>query len=113
MLFNSLGFLYGFLPAIYLAFWRFTGKTQRWITLAIGGYVFYRNEDFLTRVRLRAGRAIDRTFVDDAPLARALLIADQHEIPTEMRDRYAAAGIIHMLSISGLSSRRPSSTDAT
>jgi competence protein ComEC len=60
------------------------------------------NPDFLTRVRLRAGRTIDRTFVDDAPLARALLIADQHEIPTEMRDRYAAGGIIHMLSISGL-----------
>jgi competence protein ComEC len=35
-------------------------------------------------------------------LARALLIADQHQIPTEMRDRYAAAGLIHMLSISGL-----------
>jgi competence protein ComEC len=35
-------------------------------------------------------------------LARALLIADQHQIPTEMRDRYAAAGLVHMLSISGL-----------
>ena len=56
----------------------------------------------LTRARLRAGRSIDRTFGDDAPLARALLIADQRQIPTEMRDRYAAAGIIHMLSISGL-----------
>jgi len=60
------------------------------------------NADLLTRVRLRAARAIDQTFADDAPLARALLIADQREIPTEMRDRYAAAGIIHMLSISGL-----------
>ena len=58
--------------------------------------------DLLTRARWRAARAIDQTFADDAPLARALLIADQREIPTEMRDRYAAAGIIHMLSISGL-----------
>lgn len=58
--------------------------------------------DILTRVRARAARVIDRTFQDDAPLARALLIADQHQIPTEMRDRYAAAGLIHMLSISGL-----------
>jgi competence protein ComEC len=58
--------------------------------------------DVLTRVRERAARAIDRTFGDDAPLARALLIADQHQIPTEMRDRYASAGLIHMLSISGL-----------
>ena len=58
--------------------------------------------DILTRVRARAARSIDRTFGDDAPLARALLIADQHQVPTEMRDRYAAAGLIHMLSISGL-----------
>ncbi|MGH7605643.1 MAG: DNA internalization-related competence protein ComEC/Rec2 [Gemmatimonadaceae bacterium] len=58
--------------------------------------------DLLTRIRLRAGRSIDRTFGDDAPLARALLIADQRQIPTEMRDRYASAGLIHMLSISGL-----------
>ncbi len=35
-------------------------------------------------------------------MARALLIADQREIPTEMRDRYATAGLVHMLSISGL-----------
>ena len=58
--------------------------------------------DFLPRLRDRAARSIDRTFAEDAPLARALLIADQHQIPTEMRDRYAAAGLIHMLSISGL-----------
>ncbi|MEO8911026.1 MAG: DNA internalization-related competence protein ComEC/Rec2 [Gemmatimonadaceae bacterium] len=58
--------------------------------------------DFLTRIRTRAGYSIDRTFGEDAPLARALLIADQRQIPTEMRDRYASAGLIHMLSISGL-----------
>ncbi|MFL5489421.1 MAG: DNA internalization-related competence protein ComEC/Rec2 [Gemmatimonadaceae bacterium] len=58
--------------------------------------------DFLSRLRSNAGRSIDRTFGDDAPLARALLIADQRQIPTEMRDRYASAGLIHMLSISGL-----------
>jgi competence protein ComEC len=56
----------------------------------------------LERIRARAARSIDLTFGDDAPLARALLIADQRQIPTEMRDRYAAAGLIHMLSISGL-----------
>lgn len=58
--------------------------------------------DLLSRVRARAGRSIDDTFGEDAPLARALLIADQRQIPTEMRDRYASAGLIHMLSISGL-----------
>ncbi|MEO8579225.1 MAG: DNA internalization-related competence protein ComEC/Rec2 [Gemmatimonadales bacterium] len=56
----------------------------------------------LSRMRARAGRSIDVTFGEDAALARALLIADQREIPTEMRDRYASAGLIHMLSISGL-----------
>ena len=58
--------------------------------------------DLLTRIRTRAGRSIDETFGEDAPLARALLIADQRQIPTEMRDRYASAGLVHMLSISGL-----------
>ena len=58
--------------------------------------------DFLSRIRARAARSIDLTFGDDAPMARALLIADQRQIPTEMRDRYAAAGLVHMLSISGL-----------
>ena len=58
--------------------------------------------DILSRARARAARSIDRTFGDDAPMARALLIADQRQIPTEMRDRYAAAGLVHMLSISGL-----------
>ena len=56
----------------------------------------------LERIRARAARSIDVTFGDDAPLARALLIADQRQIPAEMRDRYAAAGLVHMLSISGL-----------
>lgn len=58
--------------------------------------------DLLTRIRARAEHSIDETFAEDAPLARALLIADQRQIPTEMRDRYASAGLIHMLSISGL-----------
>ncbi len=41
MLFNSLGFLYGFLPLAYLVFWRLTGKTSRYVWLAMSGYVFY------------------------------------------------------------------------
>jgi competence protein ComEC len=61
-----------------------------------------RPTDVLSRLRDRAGQSIDHTFGQDAPLARALLIADQQQIPTEMRDRYASAGLIHMLSISGL-----------
>lgn len=56
----------------------------------------------LVSMQDRASKSIDRLFGDDAPMARALLIADQHRIPPEMRDRYARAGMVHMLSISGL-----------
>ena len=56
----------------------------------------------LEAMHARASRSIDRIFGKDAPMAKALLIADQHEIPLEMRDRYARAGMVHMLSISGL-----------
>jgi competence protein ComEC len=53
-------------------------------------------------MRLRAGRAIDSAFTADAPIARALLVADQSEIPRDLKLAYADAGIIHMLAISGL-----------
>lgn len=56
----------------------------------------------LEHLRDRASRSIDDLFGSDAPMARALLIADQHRISPEMRDRYARAGMVHMLSISGL-----------
>src|SRR3989441_8552062 len=41
MLFNSLGFLYAFLPITYLVFWRLTGKMPRYVWMGISGYVFY------------------------------------------------------------------------
>jgi competence protein ComEC len=56
----------------------------------------------LAAMQQRASQSVDRLFGSDAPMARALLIADQHRIPPEMRDRYARAGMVHMLSISGL-----------
>ena len=58
--------------------------------------------NLLEKLRLRAGRAIDRDFGSDAPIARALLVADQSELELRIRDQYAAAGLVHMLSISGL-----------
>jgi competence protein ComEC len=57
---------------------------------------------FAGRERHRATVAIDRAFGDDAPLARALLVADQGEIPPDIKHAYADAGIVHMLSISGM-----------
>ena len=56
----------------------------------------------LDRVRTGAGHAIDRTFGTDAPLVRALLIADRHQLSPEVRDRFAAAGLAHILAIAGL-----------
>ncbi|MDE3151513.1 MAG: ComEC/Rec2 family competence protein, partial [Gemmatimonadota bacterium] len=69
----------------------------RGATLSPAGY-----GSALIRWRSAAGDRVDALFGADAPLARALLVADQRGIPPAMRDRYAAAGIAHMLSISGL-----------
>jgi len=56
----------------------------------------------LEAMHRRAGKSIEKLFGSDAPMAKALLIADQQEIPPEIRDRYARSGMVHMLSISGL-----------
>ncbi len=56
----------------------------------------------LEQWRLRAGARIDTLFGADAPLVRALLIADMSAVSPETRDRFAAAGLVHILSISGL-----------
>jgi len=58
--------------------------------------------NFLLRARAAAGRRIDRIFGADAPMARALVIADMSAISADQRDRYARAGLVHMLSVSGL-----------
>ena len=52
--------------------------------------------------RAAAGRRIDRIFGTDAPMVRALVIADMSAISAEQRDQYAQAGLVHMLSVSGL-----------
>src|SRR5687767_8884804 len=56
----------------------------------------------LVRWRSRIGRSIDARFGQNAPLARALLIADMRELSPMLRDRWSAAGLSHMLSVSGL-----------
>lgn len=54
------------------------------------------------RWREAIGRGLDARFGEDAPLVRALLIADMHELSPTIRQRFAAAGMSHMLSVSGL-----------
>ena len=41
MVFNSDIFLFAFLPVVYLLFWSFQGKRQRYLLLGAAGYVFY------------------------------------------------------------------------
>ena len=56
----------------------------------------------LDRWRARVGRTLDDRFGDDAAIVRALLIADTRGLTPEIRERYADAGLVHVLSISGL-----------
>lgn len=58
--------------------------------------------DWLARARNSVGAHLDRFYEQDGPMARALVIADQHDIARDLRDRFADAGIIHMVSVSGL-----------
>ena len=61
-----------------------------------------RHRDVLVAFRARLGRGLDSAFGANAALARALLIADTRALDPAVRDRYAAAGLVHVLSISGL-----------
>jgi competence protein ComEC len=58
--------------------------------------------DWVRGWRGRTAHTIDALFGDRAPLVRALLVADQHGVDAEVRDRFATAGLVHLLSISGL-----------
>lgn len=58
--------------------------------------------DPMRATRAWATRTIDARFRSRAPLVRALLIADQDGIPRALRDRYADAGLVHLLSVSGM-----------
>lgn len=56
----------------------------------------------LARWRSRVARQLDARFGDDAPLVRALLIADTRGLAPELRERFTDAGLVHVLSISGM-----------
>jgi competence protein ComEC len=61
-----------------------------------------RSPGLLARLRSRAGVALDSLYGSHAALARALVIADERDISPEVRRQFADAGIIHMVSVSGL-----------
>lgn len=56
----------------------------------------------LERWRARTSRRLDRLFGEDAGMARALLIAEVDGLSPDVRDRFGDAGLVHLLSISGL-----------
>lgn len=61
-----------------------------------------RGPGVLDRVRASTGRVLDDLYGSRSPLARALVIADDRQIDRNIRDEFADAGIVHMLSVSGL-----------
>lgn len=61
-----------------------------------------RERDAWIGMRARLGRGIDSAFGARAGLVRALLLADTRSLDVALRDRFAEAGLVHMLSISGL-----------
>jgi competence protein ComEC len=77
-------------------------QTQRGLLVQHATIDGVRGPPLLSRWRAATGRGIDATFRNDAPLVRALLIADRHELAPELRDRFAAAGLAHILAIAGL-----------
>ncbi|MBI2795647.1 MAG: DNA internalization-related competence protein ComEC/Rec2 [Gemmatimonadetes bacterium] len=76
--------------------------TDRGLMIRNGALGARTGDAALVALRARAGRTIDSLFARDAPIVRALLVADTRGVDPAIKERWAAAGIIHMLSISGL-----------
>ncbi len=76
--------------------------TDRGVRLGVDSVFAPTGRDWLRTARGRAGATIDHLFGERAPLVRALVIADQDGIATSVRDRFADAGLVHMLSVSGM-----------
>jgi len=76
--------------------------TDRGVRLALDSVRAPTDRDWLRASRGRVGNTIDRLFRERAPLVRALVIADQDGIATAVRDRFADAGLVHLLSVSGM-----------
>jgi len=77
-------------------------QTSRGVMVQSASVGIVRAPTVLRRMRSSAGRAIDAVFRGDAALVRALLIADRADLSRDIQDRFAAAGLAHILSISGM-----------
>lgn len=74
------------------------------VALRIAGAELRRRGDpgWLDRSRRRARERVRELYGDDYALPAALLLADKEGLTPEIRQRFADAGLIHMLAISGL-----------
>ena len=99
MLFNSLVFLFGFLPITYVVFWCLRTTRQRHIWLTLTGYVFYGYWDprfcllmlFTTLVSYSAGRAF---LVTEDPRTRKLLLVTPITIDLLLLGFFKYAGFL-------------------
>ncbi|HZF68483.1 MAG TPA: DNA internalization-related competence protein ComEC/Rec2 [Gemmatirosa sp.] len=76
--------------------------TERGVRVRDAAVVAIGGGDVRAAWRARVGRVVDRLFGRDAPLVRALVLAEAGAIDPAVRDRYADAGLVHALSVSGL-----------
>ena len=76
--------------------------TPRGLLVQHAAIASLRGPALLDRLRTAAGAQVDRVFAGDAPLVRALILADRSDLSPELRDRFAAAGLAHILAIAGL-----------
>lgn len=79
-----------------------TEPGQRQVSVTVSSA--QRLDETSLRPALRAAgvRRVDSIFTRDAPMARALLLADMHLIEPDMRTRWSRAGLVHLLSVSGV-----------
>lgn len=77
-------------------------RTARGVQVQHAAVTVARLPGLLPRWRAAAARAIERTFRADAPLVKALLIADRGDLTPQIRDQFASAGLAHVLAIAGL-----------
>lgn len=57
---------------------------------------------FLYNIRSTLGRRVDAAFPKSNQLVRALVLGDKRDMDDEIREDFAAAGVAHLLAISGL-----------
>lgn len=56
----------------------------------------------IEHLRAAIGEKLDALYGEDAPLARSILLGDKGALPEDLLDGFRAAGVAHLLAVSGL-----------